>query len=270
VLRGLGEETDDMATKQLPIYVHIAIDQLAHPSRRAALRNTWERGLRDLLKAAPPGSDKQANLLRSFAGFTGKRIPPSSYGGAARSAESLDLLEGLLDGTETLDGLVIAPETRWDLVVGLAAQGRIDRSRVERELAADHTISGQERAAAAVAVIPTDETKAESWQAALHPDVPNETQRSIAYVFDTAGQQEVLAPYLERYLATADTIWDERGVQLASTLLEYMFPRVLTHQETLDRVDEWLASTPANPAAKKYVLEARDDVARARRAQQRG
>jgi aminopeptidase N len=93
--------------------------------------------------------------------------------------------------------------------------------------------------------------------------VSNETQRSIAYVFDASGQAEQLAPYLERYLAAADTVWEDKGTQIASTMLEYMFPRVLTSQETLDRVDAWLASSPANPAAKRYVREARDDVARA-------
>jgi aminopeptidase N len=46
-----------------------------------------------------------------------------------------------------------------------------------------------------------------------------------------------------------------------------MFPRALTSQETLQRVDEWLATSTANPAAKRYVLEARDDIARALRAQ---
>ena len=53
-------------------------------------------------------------------------------------------------------------------------------------------------------------------------------------------------------------------------MLEYMFPRVLTGQATLDRVDQWLASSPANPAAKRYVSEARADVVRALAAQRAG
>ena len=52
-------------------------------------------------------------------------------------------------------------------------------------------------------------------------------------------------------------------MQIASTTLEYMFPRVLTSQETLDRVDAWLELQQANPAAKKYVREARADIVRA-------
>ncbi|NUS52602.1 MAG: aminopeptidase N, partial [Nocardioidaceae bacterium] len=219
-----------------------------------------------LLDGAAPGSDKQLTFVRSMAGTVGKRIPPSSYGGSARSAEALDFLAGLLDGTVTLDGLTVGADLRWTLLTALAARGRADRDRVLAELAEDNTISGKERAAAALAVIPSTESKEEAWQdAAVRDGVPNETQRSIAYVFDTSAQHDELAPYLERYLETAETIWEDKGTQIASTMLEYMFPRALAGRETLERVDAWLAASKANPAAKRYVVEGRDDVARALR-----
>ena len=101
----------------------------------------------------------------------------------------------------------------------------------------------------------------------VRDDVPNETQRSIVLAFQAYGQDEVLAPYVEKYLAAADTMWEEKGTQRASTALEYIFPKHLASQELLDRVDAWLESSPANPAAKRYVREGRDDVARALRAQ---
>ncbi|MGZ4476600.1 MAG: ERAP1-like C-terminal domain-containing protein, partial [Nocardioides sp.] len=270
VLRGLADEDDETAAKQLPVYVQIAIDQFAHPDKRDALRATWEAGLRGLVESATPGSDRQLTFLKCFAGTAGKRIPPSSYGGAGRSDEACAFMAGLLDGSVTLEGLEIDQDLRWILLTGLAANGHADRDRVLEELKADNTISGQERSGAALAVIPSEKAKAEAWdRAVVRTDVANETQRSIAYVFDTSGQAAVLGDYLERYLAVADTIWEERGVQIASTTLEYMFPRVLTSQETLDRVDAWLAQSSANPAAKKFVKEARADIVRALAAQQR-
>ncbi len=271
VLQGLGTESDETAVKQLPVYVQIAIDQLCHPDKRDALRATWESGLRRLLEDAAAGSDHQLTFVKAFAGTIGKRVPPSSYGGAARSPEGLDLLEGLLDGSVTLEGFDVAPDLRWALVTALARAGRADEQRVAEELARDNTISGRERAAAARAVLPCDKAKAQAWNdAAVRDDISNETQRSIAYVFDCSEQEEVLAEYLERYLTVADTIWEEKGTQIASTMLEYMFPRVLTGQATLDRVDQWLAGSPANPAAKRYVSEARADMVRALTAQQAG
>ena len=116
--------------------------------------------------------------------------------------------------------------------------------------------------------MPTAEAKAEAWELAMvRDDVPNETQRSIVLAFQAYGQDEVLAPYVEKYLAAADTMWEEKGTQRASTALEFIFPKQLASQELLDRVDAWLESSPANPAAKRYVREGRDDVARALRAQ---
>jgi aminopeptidase N len=271
VLQGLGSETDETAVKQLPLYVQLAIDQFAHPDRRDALRVVWEDGLRALLEQAAPGSDHQLTFVKAFAGATGKRVPPSSYGGAARSTAALDLLEGLLDGSVRLDGLEVGEDIRWSVLTALAARGRADRDRVLAERDRDNTISGRERAAAALAALPSLATKAEAWNAAaVRDDVPNETQRSIAYVFDVSGQHEELAPYLDIYLAAADTIWEDKGTQIASTMLEYMFPRSLTDEATLTRVDAWLAESPAHPSAKRYVREARDDLARALRARAAG
>ena len=101
----------------------------------------------------------------------------------------------------------------------------------------------------------------------VRDDVPNETQRSVVLAFQQHGQDDVLAPYVEKYLAAADTMWEEKGTQRASTALEYIFPRPLASQELLDRVDAWLESSSANPAAKRYVHEGRADVARALAAQ---
>ena len=62
VLQGLPDESDETAVKQLPVYVQIAIDQFSHPSKRDALRATWEKGLRDLIEHAEPGSDHQLDV----------------------------------------------------------------------------------------------------------------------------------------------------------------------------------------------------------------
>ncbi len=134
VLRGLPAETDETAVKQLPVYVQLALDQFAAPAHRADLRAQWDAGMRSLIEGAAPGSDQQLTFVRSLAGTAGKRIPPSSYGGAARSTESLDLVEALLDGSVTLEGLAVSADLRWTLLTALAARGRADRARVLEEL----------------------------------------------------------------------------------------------------------------------------------------
>jgi len=257
VLRGIGPETDLTAVGRFPTYARTVINYYSDPSTRSELAATWESGVRELLLAAGPGSDHQLSFARAYAS-------------AAKSTEALDYLTGLLDGSVVLDGLDVDTDLRWTLLTGLASQGRADEARINEELAGDNTISGREHAAMALTVRPTAEAKAQAWRDAIErDDVANETMRQIAYAFPAADQAELLAPYLERYLDAAETVWEEKGTQRASTLLEYMFPMPLVSRETLARVDAWLEGSEANPAAKRYVREGRSDMARALAAQEK-
>ena len=257
VLSAVGQESDAFGLSRIPGYGAQAVNSYSAPGNRAALKTRWEHGVRDLLHAAEPGSDHQLSFMRAYAD-------------AAHSDEAGATLEGLLDGTVTFEGLAVDTDLRWTLVTSLARSGRADEARIAAELQRDNTISGQEQAAAARAARPTAEAKAEAWEAAMvRDDIANETQRSIVLAFQCPGQEDVLAPYVEKYLAAADTMWEEKGTHRASTALEYIFPRPLASQELLDRVDAWLDSSPANPAAKRYVSEGRADVARALVAQAR-
>jgi aminopeptidase N len=257
VLRGIGTETDTTAVSRLPVYVRTAIHYYSDPGNRAALRTRWESGLRALLDGAGAGSDHQLAFIRAYAA-------------AAHSDDALDLIAGLLDSSASLAGLVVDTDLRWTLLTALARNGRAEADRVEEELARDNTISGQENAAMALTVRPTAEAKAQAWHDAIErDDVANETQRQIAYAFPVAGQEALLAPYLEKYLEAADTIWEEKGTQRATSALEHMFPMPLVSEDALARIDDWLADSPANPAAKRYVNEGRDDMARALAAQAR-
>ena len=250
VLRNIASETDAFGSSRLPAYAAQAVHHFSDPAGRPALHATWEQGLRRLIDEAEPGSDHQLTFVRALAG-------------AAHSEEALDDLEGLLDGSLTLDGLTVDTDLRWTLLRNLARVGRAGEDRIAAELRRDNTISGQERAAAARACRPTAEAKAEAWEiAVVRDDVPNETQRSVVGAFMQPGQQEILQPYVEKYLEVADTLWDDKGTQRASTALELLFPRVLASQELLDRVTDWLRDSSANPAAKRYVREGAADVER--------
>jgi aminopeptidase N len=250
VLRNIASETDAFGSSRIPAYAAQAVNNFAAPANRPALRAAWEQGLRRLVEEAEPGSDHQLTFVRSFAA-------------AAHSDEALDELERLLEGSLTFDGLTVDTDLRWSLLSNLARAGRADEDRIAEELRRDNTISGQERAAAARAARPTAEAKAEAWEiAVVRDDVPNETQRSVVAAFMQHGQEEILEPYVEKYLEVAETLWEDKGTQRASTALELMFPRPLASQELCDRIAEWLRESSANPAAKRYVREGGADVER--------
>jgi aminopeptidase N len=257
VLGGVAQESDLTAVGALLRYAGQAVDQYSAPNHREELHASWEQGLRRLMEQAEPGSDHQLALVRAYAAN-------------ARTGEGLDRVQGLYDNSAALDGLEVSSDVRWTLLTALAAGGQANDGVVDAELERDSTISGQERAAAARAVMPTAEAKERAWDAVIRrDDVPNETRRSIALAFQVPGQDEVLEPYVARYLEMAETVWEHKGSHGAAVALQALFPRALPTQGTLDRVDAWLARTTANPGAVRYVREGADDLRRALAAQRK-
>ncbi|WP_300644947.1 aminopeptidase N [Nocardioides sp.] len=254
VLANIGQETDAWGVSRIPATAATAATLYSAPEHRDALRTRWEQGLRELALAAEAGSDQQLTFVRAYAG-------------AARSEEALTWVAGLLDGTEVLEGLAVDQDLRWSLITSLAAAGRAG-SRIEDELGTDTTISGQEHAAAARAAQPDAEAKHEAWRlAVLDSSTPNETARSITLAFPRAGQEELLAPYVEEYLSAAETVWESLGTHRASAVLDYIFPVTLASDALVTRVREWLDTSEAPAPAKRYVQENLADVERALAAQ---
>ncbi|MGA8255656.1 MAG: ERAP1-like C-terminal domain-containing protein [Nocardioides sp.] len=249
VLGNIGQETDAWGVTRIPAMTAMAVNHYIAPEQRAAVRLEWEQGLRRLLDGAAPGSDHQLTFARSLAA-------------AARSDEGLATLEQILDGDLVIDGLAVDMDLRWTLIAGLAAAGRAgDRIRLAE--AADNTISGKERAAAARAAQPDVAAKEAAWTAAMSATTPNETARSISTQFQVSDQQEVLAPFVERYLEAVGTAWETLGSHKAAVALQGLFPMPMASPELLERLDEWLATATANPGALRYVREGRAEVVRA-------
>jgi len=256
VLGGIGTESDLTAVQSLLRQADAVVGSYVAPANRPGVAGRWEAGLRRLVEAAEPSSDHQLALLRALAAAT-------------RSDDAVALLSGLLDGSARLEGLTVDTDLRWALVTALARVGAIGDVEIDAELERDDTISGRQQAAAARAAQPTAAAKERAWEdAAVRDDVPNETQRMIAASFQRTGQDEVLLPYVDRYLALAGEVWEAKGTQLATTILLYLFPRGIPTRAVADKVDAWLASTEANPAARRLVSEGRADLERALRAQE--
>ncbi len=250
VLAGVGSETDLTAVGSLLRQGKSAVSLFTSDAARPELAERWESGLRALVDAADPGSDHQLALVRAYA---------SAASGPGRLRE-------ILDGD--LDGLSVDTDLRWTLVTALARLGEADADEIAAERERDNTISGQESAAAALAIRPTAEAKEEAWQrAVVDPSTPNETRRNIAEAFQVAGQAEVLEPFVDRYLEMAETIIEDHGVWIGQNALMFLFPLANPSQAALDKVDAWLGSTSASAVATRYVSEGRDDLARALRAQ---
>ncbi|NEA06139.1 aminopeptidase N, partial [Streptomyces sp. SID10116] len=124
VMSGIGKESDIGVVQSLHRQVKLALDLYAAPARRDEALARWTSASLSHLRSAEPGSDHQLAWARAFAA-------------TARTDEELALLEGLLDGSETVDGLAVDTELRWAFVARLAATGRLDEAGIAAELERD-------------------------------------------------------------------------------------------------------------------------------------
>ncbi|WP_336052270.1 aminopeptidase N [Streptomyces sp. CA2R101] len=256
VRRFAGRETGIGVLQSLHGQAQTALELYSAPDRREqAARELAEAALHEL-RLAEPGSGHQLAWARHFIAL------------AAAPAE-LQLLQGLLDGTAKIDGLDVDQELRWTILEPLAAHGVADESVLDAELARDNTASGKRHQVRCLAARPSAEVKAAAWEQAVESDVlSNALVEATNAGFAQFGQRELLAPYRPRYFAAIERVWRERSIEIGMEVVRALFPAWLVEQDTLDAADGWLDGHPqAAPALRRLVLEKRDDLARALRAQ---
>jgi aminopeptidase N len=206
-----------------------------------------------LLLAAEPGSDHQlawAELLSS----------------SATSAEQLDLIAGLLDGSALAAGLTVGAELRWAVLQRLASTGRIGDAEIEAELERDNTDAGYRSAAACRAAIGDAQHKDAAWQLlAESADVSADLVRSVAFAFHQPEQASLLAPYARRYFEVLPEIWSASGGHLRVARGAALFPVTAASRELIDQIDEFLAAGEREPGLVRVLIERRDQVLRALR-----
>jgi len=256
VLRGVGVETDLTAVNALLAQARLAIDYYAPSADRKALARRFTAGLAQLVKDAEPGSDHQLALTRALA------LSIDSEPGAA-------VLAAWLSGEEIPEGLAVDADLRWRLLTELARVGAAGEAEIAAELERDQTSTGAEKAAGARSASLDADAKAAAWAAATEQDTPNETHFQITSQFWQLDQDDILAPYADRYLEVVDAIGAQRGrwatasTTIRQHVLGLLFPRPLADRAFIAKLDAFLGERDLPDSVKRLVLERRDDALRA-------
>ena len=257
VLSNVGAETDSSVVLVLLRQLASTVRLYVAPEHRDAVVQDVADRLLVLARAAEPGSDAQLQLARAFAGH-------------AVTGAQLDVVAGLLDGSAPLPGLTMDTDLRWSLLGSLVAGGRAGLDEIDTERSRDDTAAGHRAAAAARAARPTSEAKSEAWASVVDSDdLPNAVQASVIGGFGRVNDTALLEPFVEPYFAALRTVWSRRTNEIAQQIVTGLYPTQLATEATLERTDAWLAENADAPALHRLVLESRDGVARALRAQQR-
>ncbi|GGU41656.1 aminopeptidase N [Streptomyces lavendofoliae] len=258
VLAFAGRESDIGVLQMLHAWARSALVNYAAPRWREEGGRLLAGGALRELRAAEPGSEHQLTWARFFAAV-------------AASEEDFQLLEGLLDGAAKIDGLDVDQELRWSFLEPLAAHGRADEAVIAAELARDDTASGKRHQVRALASRPSEAVKAQAWAQVVESDaLSNALVEATIAGFVQPSQRALTAPYAPKYFAAIERVWAERSIQIGMDVVRGLFPSLQDDPATLEATDAWLAAhESAAPALRRLVLEARDDLARALRAQAR-
>ncbi|WP_026549200.1 aminopeptidase N [Arthrobacter sp. Br18] len=256
VLQNIGSESDSSVVLVLLRQLALTLTFYVNPADSTAMGDAAADSLLDLARDAEAASDSQLQFVRGFAV-------------RARSEQHLDVVQAVLSGTETLEGLGIDSDLRWELVTSLVTGGRYGQPEIDVELAGDGTSAGQLAAATATAAIPTPEAKAAAWEAIVtRSDLPNATQRAAILGFARVHDPALLEPYAAKYFDSVQEVWDTRTHEIAQRIVVGLYPSHLISTEALEQADRFLERLGnASPSLRRLILESRDGVQRALRAQ---
>ncbi|MFK5633130.1 aminopeptidase N [Ornithinimicrobium sp. LYQ103] len=256
VLRAVPGETDSTLLRVLIQQVTTAALTYTAPAHRDDVVAELTAGMRGAAEAAAPGSDAQLQLVTAWAAL-------------ARTQDDVARVAGLLSGEGSMAGLELDQDMRWALLTSLATAGAADEEQIAAEQARDNTATGREKAARARAARPTAEAKEAAWVSAVEQDaLSNSVLASQSLGWGWVHDATLLQPYVDRYHAMIEKVWDERTHHIAESLAVGFYPLALATPELRDATQTWLDEHPdVSNSLRRTVAENRDAVERALTAQ---
>ncbi len=262
VLSGISSVADISVVQTLLRQASQAVRRFADPGWRDTGLALMASTLRDLLQAAPAGSDAQLAYVRGFAG-------------AATSDDDLALLAGLLDGSVTLNGLSIDTDLRWSLLWRLVSRSMpgsrwsFGTEQIDAELARDATDAGERHAAACRAAIPTAEAKRAAWDAMTGGEQTIAMFRAMLSGFADPDQPKLVERYRDKYFGVVSGVWRQWSSAMAQDFVSGAYGVCAISAETIEATDAYIEAAQPPAALLRLLTEGRDDVLRALRCQAR-
>ncbi len=255
VLGNIATETESTTIRTTLSQLLLTARSYVAPAKVDATVRTVGDTLWQLASSAEAGSDAQFQFVKFFAQI-------------ASTPEHVATLQGLRDGSVTLQGLEIDTDLRWELLEGLVLAGAAGDAEVDAELAADKTASGEQAAARARATIPTAEGKLAAFSSLVDSsEAPNAIVRQTTVGFQHTNSPVVLEGLVSKYFDVLTRIWAERSYHIADTIVSGLYPAPLASVELRDAANAWLEAHPETPALRRIVSENLAGTERALRVQ---
>jgi aminopeptidase N len=216
------------------------------PDPAAALAQLHEAA-REKVASSAPTSEEQLAAFRA----------------AIATASDAGLLKTWLDGDELPEGIPLDADLRWRILVRLATLGAVDLAELDRQLEAEPSAVAKIQHAGAHASLPDADAKAWAWGCFTgETNLPNYELEAVGLGFWRGGQEELTAPYVERYFAELpDTVQARSGWVLADAA-EHFFPRTSMTADTLARCEALIADGDLDPSIRRRLVDEADTLRR--------
>ncbi|HEX3003616.1 MAG TPA: ERAP1-like C-terminal domain-containing protein, partial [Angustibacter sp.] len=179
-----------------------------------------------------------------------------------------DLLRGWLAGRDVPQGVAVDDDLRWRLVQRAATLGAVSDDDIAAERDRDRSSSGALHALTARAALPTVQAKEQAWASALDGRLSNHELLAVATGFWSADQRELLAPYVDRFATDYPGYAATQSAEMVQLFGRGLFPRTVVEPGTVDMAERVLAEPALPAAARRSVVDRRDEVLRGLRARQ--
>ena len=209
---------DNMSLLTLTLrHIDEAVRTFVAPKYRAEAAEDTGRRLLLLARTATSGSDAQRMLVAAAARN-------------ATSPEQFEAIRALYDGTQTLDGLDLDVDLKWDLLIALVRGGAATEDDIAALEATDDTMTGHQNAAAARAAREGEWIKADVWDKVLtDTSIPNDTRWAMISGFwaQARTNPSAYAGYVGEYFEALAGIWETFTFHTAEDLTTLLFPNAL-------------------------------------------
>ena len=232
---------DNMSLLTLTLrHIDEAVRTFVAPNYRAEAAEDTGRRLLLLARTAASGSDAQRMLVAAAARN-------------ATSPEQFEAIRALYDGTQTLDGLDLDVDLKWDLLIALVRGGAASEEDIAALEATDDTMTGHQNAAAARAAREGEWIKADVWDKVLtDTSIPNDTRWAMISGFWAQARTtpSAYASYVGEYFEALAGIWETFTFHTAEDLTTLLFPSALAgYAPEVDVVASGKAWIEAHPDA---------------------
>jgi len=193
---------------------------------------------------------------------SGSGLQTAAMNAAVGTCTDPDRLRSWLSG-ELPDGVEPDSELRWRVLIRLAVLGATDREELRDDLARDPSAQARVDLAHALASLPDAEAKQWAWDRFTgRVDVPNYELYAAGAGLWQPGQEELTAPYVERFFTELPATVDVRTGWVLAETVRYFYPQLAVEEATFEASQRLLAGDALEPSLRRQVADATEDLRR--------